>query len=166
MQCDLNGPQTVVLACETSVPGPTWTSRHVRFSAARGGEADISRRILAVAIYEYAPQSTVGSGRAGWRGTGGGVMRATSLSALASAPAETRSWRTSASSARQQDHVRQWAADELGAHRASVAGGCIQRLRLLRRSFSVQQLHRRHRHDGRDRVLVEKLRMAVAAQHH
>ena len=35
--------------------GPTRTSRHVRFSAARGGEADISRRMRAVAIYEYAP---------------------------------------------------------------------------------------------------------------
>ena len=41
----------------TSDIGPTRTSRHVRFSAARGGEADISRRILAVAIYEYAPES-------------------------------------------------------------------------------------------------------------
>ena len=33
----------------------TRTSRHVRFSAARGGEADISRRMRAVTIYEYAP---------------------------------------------------------------------------------------------------------------
>src|SRR5882757_4341511 len=30
----------------------------------------------------------------------------------------------------------------------------------------VEQLHRRDRHDGRNRVLVDKLRMAVAAQQH
>jgi hypothetical protein len=34
--------------------GETRTCRHVRFSAARGGEADVSRRMRAVAIYEYA----------------------------------------------------------------------------------------------------------------
>ena len=46
----------------------------------------------------------------------------------------------------------------LGAHRAWRFG-------LLRRSISIEQLHRHHRHDGRDRALVDKLRMAVAAQH-
>ena len=40
---------------EMSVPGPTRTSQHVRFFAARGGEADISRRMQTDTIYEYAP---------------------------------------------------------------------------------------------------------------
>jgi hypothetical protein len=39
----------------TSALGPTRTSRHIRFSAALGGEADISRRMQTDTIYEYAP---------------------------------------------------------------------------------------------------------------
>ena len=38
-----------------SVPGPTRTSQHVRFFVARGGEADISRRMQTDTIYKYAP---------------------------------------------------------------------------------------------------------------
>ena len=38
-----------------SGPGTSRTSRHVRFYAALGGEADISRRMQTDTIYEYAP---------------------------------------------------------------------------------------------------------------
>jgi hypothetical protein len=38
--------------------GPTRTSWHVRFSAAVGGEADISRRMQTDTIYENAPTPT------------------------------------------------------------------------------------------------------------
>ena len=42
-------------AMRMSAPGPTRTSQHVRFFAARGGEADISRRMQTDTIYEYGP---------------------------------------------------------------------------------------------------------------